>query len=84
MGPLLRLGALGAEHVSTVLGLIIHTVKTSNLQIVQLVLRKGPTPKASPPSPNNMKPITSNSHHPTVTLCCRGTEWPPLSKVLPC
>lgn len=30
--PLLRLGALGGEHVATVLGLVIHTVKGCDLQ----------------------------------------------------
>lgn len=29
--PLLGLGALGGKHVATVFGLIIHTVKASNL-----------------------------------------------------
>lgn len=31
--PLLWLGALGGEHVATVLGLIVHTVKTCHLHI---------------------------------------------------
>ena len=31
-GPVLRLGAFVREHVITVLRLIIHTVKASNLQ----------------------------------------------------
>lgn len=30
--PLLWFGALGAEHVTTVLGLVIHTVETCHLQ----------------------------------------------------